>query len=232
MNLNNFTIKAQEAVARAQQLAFDNSNPSIDTEHLLKALLNEEDSLVEFLLKKNNVNVNFVETKLDESITRLPKNSGGEPAQTISRDVNNVILRAGSDLKQFGDEFVSVEHLLLALVQAGVEGLELLLVGFLRVRLFLGEAAWRYFLRASSASSWRSLVRSQRGDWCHQSTSEDNWRQKPPASATYLDNPPSTHKKYRGHDEEEAERDAIRCVTRQLFSSIDDQRHDQRSHLV
>ncbi|MBN9380089.1 MAG: ATP-dependent chaperone ClpB [Chitinophagaceae bacterium] len=117
MNLNNFTIKAQEAISRSQQLAFDRQNPVIETEHLLKSLLSEEDSLVEFLLKKNNVNVNFVETKLDESINKLPKISGGEPAQTISRDVNNVMLRAGSDLKQFGDEFVSVEHILLALVQ-------------------------------------------------------------------------------------------------------------------
>src|ERR1700760_149001 len=117
MNLNNFTIKAQEAIARSQQLAFDGSNPTIDTDHLLKALLSEEDSLVEFLLKKNNVNVAFVESKLDESIQKLPKINGGEPAQAISRDMNNVILRAGSDLKQFGDEFVSVEHLLLGLVQ-------------------------------------------------------------------------------------------------------------------
>src|ERR1700755_876034 len=117
MNLNNFTIKAQEAIARSQQLAFDGSNPTIDTDHLLKALLSEEDSLVEFLLKKNNVNVAFVESKLDESIQKLQKVSGGEPAQTISRDLNTVILRAGADLKQFGDEFVSVEHLLLALLQ-------------------------------------------------------------------------------------------------------------------
>ena len=51
MNLNNFTIKAQEAVAKSQQLAFDSSNPAIDTDHLLKALLSEEDSPVEFLLK-------------------------------------------------------------------------------------------------------------------------------------------------------------------------------------
>src|SRR5258708_14434394 len=117
MNLNNFTIKAQEAVARAQQLAFDHSNPSIDTEHLLKALLSEEDSLVEFLLKKNNVNVNFMETKLDESIQKLPKISSGEPAQSLSRDLNNIMLKVNSYLKQFGDEFVSVEHLLLAIVQ-------------------------------------------------------------------------------------------------------------------
>jgi ATP-dependent Clp protease ATP-binding subunit ClpB len=117
MNLNNFTIKAQEAVAKAQQLAFDRTNPAIDTDHLLKALLSEEDSPVEFLLKKNNVNVGFVDNKLDESIQKLPKVSGQEPAQTISRELNNAVLRAGSDLKQFGDEFVSVEHLLLGLVQ-------------------------------------------------------------------------------------------------------------------
>jgi ATP-dependent Clp protease ATP-binding subunit ClpB len=117
MNLNNFTIKGQEAIAKSQQLAFDQSNPAIDTDHLLKALLNDEDSPVEFLLKKNNVNVGFVENKLDESIQKLPKANGTEPAQTISRELNNVVLRASSDLKQFGDEFVSPEHLLLGLVQ-------------------------------------------------------------------------------------------------------------------
>jgi ATP-dependent Clp protease ATP-binding subunit ClpB len=117
MNLNNFTIKAQEAITKAQQLAFNGSNPTIDTEHLLKSLLAEEDSLVEFLLKKNNVNVAFVESKLDEGLQKLPKVSGGEPAQSISRELNSAILHAGSDLKQFGDEFVSVEHLLLGILQ-------------------------------------------------------------------------------------------------------------------
>ncbi|MBS1932391.1 MAG: ATP-dependent chaperone ClpB [Bacteroidetes bacterium] len=116
MNLNNFTIKAQEAIAQSQQIAFNNSNPNIETEHILKALLSDENSPINFLLKKNNVNVNFVESKLDESINKLPKVSGGEPAQSISRDANNAILRAGTLLKTFGDEFVSVEHLLLALV--------------------------------------------------------------------------------------------------------------------
>src|SRR5580700_739327 len=126
MNLNNFTIKAQEAVARAQQLAFDGQNPTIDTDHLLKALLAEEDSLVEFLLKKNNVNVAFVESKLDESLQKLPKVSSGEPAQSINRDLNNAILHAGSDLKQFGDEFVSVEHLLLGILQGSDNAAKLL----------------------------------------------------------------------------------------------------------
>jgi ATP-dependent Clp protease ATP-binding subunit ClpB len=119
MNLNNFTIKSQEAVQKAQQLAFNNQNPVIETEHLLKALLTLEDSPVEYLLKKNNVNVNFMGQKLDESLKKLPKQQSGEPAQTISRDMSNLMLRATASLKQFGDEFVSVEHLLLALLQGG-----------------------------------------------------------------------------------------------------------------
>jgi ATP-dependent Clp protease ATP-binding subunit ClpB len=116
MNLGNFTIKAAEAVQQAQQLAFNAQNTNIETEHLLKALLDQQDSPVEYLLKKNNVTLNLVESKLDEAINRLPKTSG-EPAQSIGREANNVVLRAGASLKGFGDEFVTPEHLLLAIVQ-------------------------------------------------------------------------------------------------------------------
>lgn len=117
MNLNNFTIKAQEILQKAQQLAFGYGNVNIETDHLLMALLKEEDSPVEYLLKKNNVNTTFVATKLEEAVNKLPKASGTDPAQSISRDANNVLLRAGTVLKTFGDEFVSPEHILLALVQ-------------------------------------------------------------------------------------------------------------------
>lgn len=117
MNLNNFTIKAQQTIAQAQQLAFNHKNPSIETEHLLKSLLDDEDSPIEFLLKKNNVNIAFAESKLNDSIQKLPTTQSGEPAQTVSRDFNTVILKAGSLLKTFNDEFVSVEHLLLAILQ-------------------------------------------------------------------------------------------------------------------
>ncbi|MBS4063161.1 MAG: ATP-dependent chaperone ClpB [Chitinophagaceae bacterium] len=116
MNLGNFTIKAAEAVQQAQQLAFNSQNPNIETEHILQALLEQEDSPVEYLLKKNNVTVNLVETKLADAISKLPKTSG-EAAQSISRDANQVVLRAGASLKSFGDEFVTPEHLLLAVVQ-------------------------------------------------------------------------------------------------------------------
>jgi ATP-dependent Clp protease ATP-binding subunit ClpB len=117
MNPGNLTIKSQEIFQKAQQIAFNEKNPNIEVEHLLKALLTDEDSPVDFLLKKNNVNVNFVESKVDEGIKKLPKMGEGEPAQVISRDMNNVMLRAAASLKTFGDEFVSVEHLLLAIVQ-------------------------------------------------------------------------------------------------------------------
>ena len=116
MNLGNFTIKAAEAFQQAQQLAFNAQNPNIETEHILKALLEQEDSPVDYLLKKNNVTINLVDSKLEELIGKLPKVSG-EPAQSISRDANNVVLRAGAALKQFGDEFVTPEHLLLAIMQ-------------------------------------------------------------------------------------------------------------------
>ena len=126
MNLNNFTIKAQEAVSKAQQEAFNSQNPNIETEHLLKALLTNEDSPIEYLLKKNNVNVAFVASKIEESIKKLPKVQSADPAQLVSRDMNSVILRAGSALKKFGDEFVSVEYLLLAILQGSDNSAKLL----------------------------------------------------------------------------------------------------------
>jgi ATP-dependent Clp protease ATP-binding subunit ClpB len=125
MNLGNFTIKAAEAFQQAQQLAFDAKSPNIETDHLLQALLDQEDSPVEYLLKKNNVTMNLVNTRLAELIGKLPKTSG-DPAQQISRDLNNVVLRAGSALKQFNDEFVTPEHLLLAIVQGNDDAARLL----------------------------------------------------------------------------------------------------------
>ena len=117
MSLQNLTIKSQETLQQAQQLAFTAGNSNIETEHILKAMLEDKDSPVEYLLKKNNVNVNYVDEKLDAAIEKLPKISGGEPAQSLSRDGNNVLLRATATLKTFKDEFVSVEHLLLAMLQ-------------------------------------------------------------------------------------------------------------------
>jgi ATP-dependent Clp protease ATP-binding subunit ClpB len=121
MNLNNFTIKAQEVIQQSQQVAFNNQSPNIETAHMLRALLDDNDGPIQYLLKKNNVNIGFVETKLDEQIKRLPKVQGGEPAQNVSRELNNVILRTSNIIKSFGDEFVTPEHLLIALLQVNDE---------------------------------------------------------------------------------------------------------------
>jgi ATP-dependent Clp protease ATP-binding subunit ClpB len=117
MNLNQYTIKAQETIQAAQQEAFTAGNPSIETAHLLKAMLLDKDSPIQYLLKRNNVNVRLLETKVTESIQKLPRLQGGEPAQQVGRDLNNVMLKATAALKEFKDEFVSTEHLLLALLQ-------------------------------------------------------------------------------------------------------------------
>ncbi|MEO8582567.1 MAG: ATP-dependent chaperone ClpB [Flavitalea sp.] len=151
MNLNNFTIKAQEIITKAQQLAFNNNNPNIETEHFLKALLDDDDSSVEFLLKKNNLNVAFVESKVDEAIAKLPKLQGGEAAQSLSRDANNVVLRAGASLKTFGDEFVSVEHLLIAILEGSDNSAKILKDGGLTVKGLV--AAVKELRKGSTVSS-------------------------------------------------------------------------------
>jgi ATP-dependent Clp protease ATP-binding subunit ClpB len=115
MNLNNFTIKAQEAVSAAQQLAFNQKNQQIETAHLLKAMLNDENNSIEFLLKKNDVNVAFVDQKVNELMSKIPVYNG-DAGQLISREMNQTVLKAGSFLKDFGDEFVSVDHLLMGLL--------------------------------------------------------------------------------------------------------------------
>ena len=116
MSIQNLTIKSQEILQQAQQLAFNANNAGIETGHILKAMLTDKDSPIEFLLKKNNVNVNHVQEKLDGLLQKLPKVTGTEPAQSLSRDANNMLLRSTAALKSFKDEFVSVEHLLLALL--------------------------------------------------------------------------------------------------------------------
>jgi len=117
MNLNNYTIKAQELIQSAQQIAFNAANPNIETEHLLKALMAEKDSAIAFLLKKNNVNISFVDTKLNELLNKLPKAQQGEPAQSAGREFSNALLKANSALNLFKDEFITAEHLLIGIIQ-------------------------------------------------------------------------------------------------------------------
>ena len=117
MNLNQYTIKAQEAIQAAQQLAYNNQHANIETAHLLKAILGEKDSPTDFLLKKNNVQPSWVLQKLDALFEKLPKQQTGEPASALSRDLNAVLLKATASLKDFGDDFVTVEHLIVGILQ-------------------------------------------------------------------------------------------------------------------
>ncbi len=116
MNLSNFTIKAAEIIQQAQQLAFNSKSASIEPAHILKASIEMADTPIDYLLKKNNVSVNIVSNKLEELLAKIPPFSG-EPAQQISREANSVLLRAGAAIQLFKDDFVTPEHLLLALVQ-------------------------------------------------------------------------------------------------------------------
>ncbi len=117
MNLSNFTIKAQEVIQEAQQLAYNQQSPSIETAHILQALIADAEGTIPYLLKKNNVNISHVDNKLKEYTAKLPKTQSGEPAQTISRDANTTVLKTAAILKTFNDEFVAPEHLLIALLQ-------------------------------------------------------------------------------------------------------------------
>ncbi len=115
MNLNNYTIKAQGVVQAAQQEAFDRNHQYIQTEHLLKSLLGSEGNTVKFLLNKLDVNESYVKQKVEEQLSKLPK-VNVEGGQYLSQDANKAAMRAQKVMKELKDEFVSLEHLLIALL--------------------------------------------------------------------------------------------------------------------
>ena len=117
MNFNNYTIKAQEAIQKASEIAVGNQQQSIETAHLLKALLLVDENVVHHLLKKLNVNVRHVDDELDKQISTYPKVSGSNIY--LSSTANTALQKAQSYLKEFKDEFVSIEHILLGLLNAG-----------------------------------------------------------------------------------------------------------------
>ncbi len=117
MNLNNFTIKAQEAVQKASEIATGNQQQAIETAHLLKGLLTVDENVISYLLKKLNVNLNRINEVMDAQIQSFPKVSGSEIY--LSSGANTALQKAQSYLKEFKDEFVSVEHILLGLLATG-----------------------------------------------------------------------------------------------------------------
>ena len=113
MNFNKFTIKAQETVQRAVELASQNGQQAIETPHILKAVIEKGENVLQFLFGKLAVNTASVTAITDNMVAGLPKVSGGEPY--LSRESNDVLLRAEELAQKDGDEFVSLEYLLLAL---------------------------------------------------------------------------------------------------------------------
>ena len=113
MNFNKFTIKAQETVQRAVELASQNGQQAIETPHILKAVIEKGENVLQFLFGKLAVNTVSVTAITDNMVAGLPKVSGGEPY--LSRESNDVLLRAEELAQKDGDEFVSLEYLLLAL---------------------------------------------------------------------------------------------------------------------
>ncbi|GAA4177240.1 ATP-dependent chaperone ClpB [Sphingobacterium ginsenosidimutans] len=114
MNFNNYTIKAQEAIQKASEIAAGNQQQAIETAHILKALLTVDENVVSHLLKKLNVNIPYLGAELDKQIESFPKVSGSNIY--LSSDANNALQKAQGYLKEFNDEFVSVEHVLLGIL--------------------------------------------------------------------------------------------------------------------
>ena len=116
MNINSLTIKAQEALQSAVTLARDAGQQAVEPQHLLMALLKEDDSLSNFLLGRVGVNVRMLKSELQQAIDALPKVSGGNGEQYFSTDTSKTIQRAVDFTRTFNDKYASVEHLLLGLV--------------------------------------------------------------------------------------------------------------------
>jgi ATP-dependent Clp protease ATP-binding subunit ClpB len=114
MNFNNYTIKAQEAVQKATEIAGGNQQQAIETGHLLKGLFQSDENVLSFLAKKLGVNLNILTPRLDAIVAAYPKVSGGSPY--LSNEATAALQRATGFLKEFDDEYVSVEHLLLGLL--------------------------------------------------------------------------------------------------------------------
>jgi len=116
MNLNNLTIKAQEAVQRAQQIALENEHQAIEAGHLLKGILTVDEQVTPFVFKKLGIHQQTIESALDSIIQSYGKvSSGGN--QYLSREAGEVLQHANTYLKAFGDDYVAIEHLLLGFMK-------------------------------------------------------------------------------------------------------------------
>ena len=116
MNPNNFTIKSQEALQQAQQIAMGHQHQEIQNEHLFQAIKEVDENVLPFLLKKLNINQELLKQILEKELQSLAKVSGSETM--LSRVTGNTLNQASIDAKKMGDEYVSIEHLLLAIFKS------------------------------------------------------------------------------------------------------------------
>jgi ATP-dependent Clp protease ATP-binding subunit ClpB len=116
MNINNFTIKSQEAIQQAQQLAQELGHQQVENEHLYKAISLVDENVLPFLLKKVNVNESLVGQILEKELQNFPKVSGGN--LMFSNEGGKTLNEASIIAKSMGDEFVSIEHLVLAIFKS------------------------------------------------------------------------------------------------------------------
>ena len=117
MNINRFTQKSVESINNSQKIAMDHGNQALEQVHLLLSLLQVEDSLIAKLLQKMGISPDSFERAVEEKINALPKVSGGQ--QYFSQDANKIVMNAEDHAKAMGDEYVSVEHIFLALLKDG-----------------------------------------------------------------------------------------------------------------
>ena len=125
MNLNNFTIKSQEAIQKATEIALAKQNQSIEPSHLLKGILMVDENVVPYLLRKLNVNLEVFSKQLDALIDSLPQVSGGGE-QYLSSNSNRALQKAEEIASEFKDEFISIEHLWLAILSLNDDASRLL----------------------------------------------------------------------------------------------------------
>ena len=114
MNIQKFTQKSIEAVNNLEKIASDYGNQEIEQEHLLYALIHQEDSLIARLIEKMGIQKTYFEDSLEQAIERRPKVSGGQAY--IGQYLNQALISAEDEAKKMGDEYVSVEHLFLSVM--------------------------------------------------------------------------------------------------------------------
>ena len=117
MNLNNYTIKSQEAIQQAMQITATNGQQAIEPAHILKGIIEVDENVTPFILKKLNVNTTSFSKMVDSVINSYPKVSGGQAH--LSNASTKALTKAATYIKEYGDEYVSIEHLLLGLLNAG-----------------------------------------------------------------------------------------------------------------